>query len=65
MVMNGDMMVEGKGTLSLSMKKDTYAEVVARKSGKGFKITGQINKSKKVTMEEKTRKGKQLLLAYG
>ena len=32
MVMNGGMMVEGKSTLSLSIKKDTYAKVVARKS---------------------------------
>ena len=65
MVTNGGMMVEGKGTISSSMKKDTYAEVVARKSWKGFKIARKINKSKKVTMEEKKMKGKQLLLAYG
>ena len=65
MVMNGGMMVEGKSTLSSSIKKDTYEEVVARKSWKGFKIVGQINKPKKVMMEEKRMKGKQLLLAYG
>ena len=59
------MMVDGKSTLSSSIKKDTYAEFVARKSWKGFKIVGQINKPKKVTIEEKRVKGKQLLLAYG
>ena len=65
MVMNGGMMVEGKNTLSSSIKKDTYIEVVARKSWKGLKIVGQIAKPKKVTVEEKRVKGKQLLLAYG
>ena len=66
MVMNGGMMVEGKSTLSSSIKKDTYAEVVARKSWKGFKIVGQITNSMQVMMEEIQRmKGKQLLLAYG
>ena len=65
MVMNGGRIVEGKNTFSSSIKKDTYAEVVSRKSWKGFKIAGQINKPKKVTIEEKRVKGKQLLLAYG
>ena len=62
--MNGGMMVEGKSKLSSSIKTDTYAKVVARKSWKGFKIVGQITKPKKVIVEEKRVKGKQLLLAY-
>ena len=64
MVMNGGVMVDGKSTLSSSLKKDSYAEVVARKPWKGFKIVGQITKPKKATVEEKRMKGKQLLLAY-
>ena len=64
MVMNGGVMVDGKSTLSSSLKKDSYAEVVARKPWKGFKIAGQITKPKRATVEEKRMKGKQLLLAY-
>ena len=64
MVMNGGVMVDGKSTLSSSLKKDSYVEVVARKPWKGFKIVGQITKPKKETVEEKRIKGKQLLLAY-
>ena len=45
-VMNGGMMAEGKRTLSSLTKKDTYVEIVARKSWKGFKIVGQITKPK-------------------
>ena len=63
MVMNGGVIVDGTSTLSSSLKKDTYAEVVARKPWKGFKIAGQITKPKKATVEEKRMKGKQLLLA--
>ena len=64
MVINGGGMVDGKSTSSSSLKKDSYAEVVARKPWKGFKIAGQITKPKRATVEEKRMKGKQLLLAY-
>ena len=64
MVMNGGVMVDGKSTLSSSLKKDSYVEVVARKPWKGFKIAGKITKPKRATVEEKRMKGKQLLLAY-
>ena len=63
MVINGGGMVDGK-TSSSALKKDSYAEVVARKPWKGFKIAGQITKPKRATVEEKRMKGKQLLLAY-
>ena len=50
------VMVDGKSTLSSSLKKDSYVEVVARKPWKGFKISGQITKPKKATVEEKRMK---------
>ena len=64
MVMNGGLMLEGKSTLSSSIKKDTYAEVVARKSLTGLAISWQITRPMKATVGEKRVKGKRLLLVY-